>query len=149
MKSAIVVDGVVTNVIERSGTYIPKEGSIVPVDGVACSIGDNYDAVYKVFTTPPITPESVPLAPTQFRAMLRYIESSGTILNLDANIRAIIAQIPDGLQKEFALERYQNASEYNFDDEFLQSVLVHLKLSTEQVDTIKSAWITASTLRSG
>lgn len=84
-------------------------------------------------------PTKFPLLPWQFKAMVAY-------LGKDAAIRAAINSMSDALQNAVAMSRYENATYYNYEDPFLQSMRVAISMSEED---LSAAWMIAKDLTSG
>ena len=88
---------------------------------------------------PPSTdPNDYPLLPWQFKAMVTY-------LGKDAEIRAAIGNISGDLQRAAALSRYENATSYRHNDQFLQSMRVAIGMSEAD---LSAAWMLAKDLTS-
>ena len=68
-----------------------------------------------------------------------------TYLGKDAEIRAAIGNISGDLQRAAALSRYENATSYRHNDQFLQSMRVAIGMSEAD---LSAAWMLAKDLTS-
>jgi hypothetical protein len=108
---------------------IMKDGVIVEVD----------ESTVVVPPSPPSTnPADYPLAPWQFEAAVNA-------LGKDAEIIAVIEQIPDVWERSKAMARYKKATSYNYGDPFLQSMREAIGMSEAD---LSAAWMIAKDLTS-
>ncbi len=87
---------------------------------------------------PSTDPADYPLEPAQFKALVDY-------LGKDSAIRLAIANIPDALQRSWALSRYLNAKSYLWTDAFLQQMRAAVGMTEEE---LSEAWMLAKDLKS-
>ncbi len=87
---------------------------------------------------PSTDPADYPLYPAQFKALVDY-------LGKDSAIRLAIANIPDALQRSWALSRYLNAKSYLWTDAFLQQMRAAVGMTEKE---LSEAWMLAKDLKS-
>ncbi len=87
---------------------------------------------------PSTDPVDYPLLPWQFKAMVMF-------LDVDADIRAAIMQIPDAMQRAATMSRYENSTEYRYEDPLVEPLRSAVGMpEAELID----AWMIAKDLRS-
>ncbi len=139
-RKAVINGSLVENVIVANDEFtIPnRELVTVPNDQMVCA---GWSYVGGEFSEPPFVapdPADYPLLPWQFKAMVIY-------LDVDADIQTAIGQIPDAMQRAWAMSRYLNATYYHFDDALLQLMRDAISMSVED---LTAAWMQAKNLTS-
>jgi hypothetical protein len=129
MRSALIRDGIVENIIMAGEDYDPGEGCIVvPIGTEPVEIGAIYDG--SSFAPPALPPAPVPEAVTARQARLALL-GVGKL----AMVEGALAAIP-GVQGEAARIEWEYASEVQRHSPLINALAPMLGLTAAQVDDL-------------
>lgn len=132
MKKAIIIDGVVANIVVVGEGFEAPEGTALVDTGAGCVIGAAYDG--STFTPPQTTqpkPIDYPLKRWQFQAMVEF-------LGKGAAIETAINAIPDAMQRAIAMARYKDSDIYERSDPLFAQLAPVVGLTDAEID---AAWM--------
>jgi hypothetical protein len=143
MDIALIIDGMVDTIYRNAdlADFADIDGEYYEAPAGEVFAGFTYDG--STFSPPdPVAPSTdpndYPLLPWQFKALVVY-------LGKDVAIRTEINKITDDLQRAKAMSRYENATNYVYNDPLMQSMREAVGLSEQELTT---AWMQAKDLAS-